>query len=61
MVISHGFTLALLIFLLLVVAPFGASIGSLRFLVLALPFVLVTAKNGTDHLLADGVVGDDVH
>jgi hypothetical protein len=60
-VVSHGFALALLIFLLLPVAPFGASIGSLRFLVLALPFILVTTKDGTDRRLASGVVGDDVH
>jgi hypothetical protein len=60
-VVSRGFVLALLVFLLLVVTPLGASVGALGFLVLALPLILITTKDGTDRLLASGVVGDDVH
>jgi hypothetical protein len=64
-VISHGFALALLVLLLLLllllVVPLGASIGVLWFLVLALLLILVTIKDGTNCLLVDGVVGDDIH
>jgi hypothetical protein len=60
-VVSRGFTLALLVLLLLVVASFGAPVGALGFLVLVLPLVLVTTKDGTNCLLVDGIVGDDVH
>jgi hypothetical protein len=60
-VIGHGFTLALLVLLLLVVVSFGALVRALGFLVLVLPLVLVTTKNGTNHLLIGGIVGDDVH
>jgi hypothetical protein len=59
-VICRGSVFALLV-LLLPVVPFGAPVGALGFLVLALPFVLVTTKDGTNRLLAGGVVGDDVH
>jgi hypothetical protein len=61
-VVSRGFALDLLVLLLLLsVASFGAPVGALGFLVLALPLILVTTKDGTDRLLAGGVVGDDVH
>jgi hypothetical protein len=61
-VISHGFALALPVLLLLLpVVPLGASIGVLWFLVLALPLILVTIKDGANCLLTDGVVGDDIH
>jgi nitrate reductase NapE component len=60
-VVSRGFTLALMVFLLLPVASLGAPVGALGFLILALPLILVTTKDGTDRLLAGGVVGDDVH
>jgi hypothetical protein len=60
-VIGHGFTLALLVLLLLVVVSFGALVRALGFLVLVLPLVLVTTKNGTNRLLISGIVGDDVH
>jgi hypothetical protein len=62
-VIIHGFALALLILLLLLlpVASLGALVGALEFLILALPLILVTTKNGTDCLLAGSVVGDNVH
>jgi hypothetical protein len=59
-VISPGFTLALLV-LLLVVASFGAPVGALGFLVLVLPLILVTTKDGTNCLLNSGIVGDDIH
>jgi hypothetical protein len=59
-VISRGFMLALLVLLLVVVFS-GALVGALGFLVLVLPLVLVTTKDGTNHLLASGIVGDDVH
>jgi hypothetical protein len=51
---------ALLIFLLLLV-PLRAPAGARRILFLALPFVLVTANDGTNRLLAGGEVGDNVH
>jgi hypothetical protein len=60
-VICRGSVFALLVLLLLPVVPFGAPVGALGFLILALPFVLVTTKDGTNRLLAGGVVGDDVH
>jgi hypothetical protein len=50
---------ALLILLLLVVVPLRAPVGARG--ILALPLVLVTAKDGTNRLLAGGEVGDDVH
>jgi hypothetical protein len=59
-VVSRGFTLALLV-LLLPVAPLGALIGALRFFILVLPLILVTTKDGTNRLLAGGIVGNDVH
>jgi hypothetical protein len=60
-VVSHGFTLALLVLLIPPVVPLGASVGALRFLILALPLILVTTKDSTDRLLVGGIVGDDVH
>jgi hypothetical protein len=61
-VICRGFVFALLVLLLLLpVVPFGTPVGALGFLVLTLPFILVATKDDTDRLLADGVVGDDVH
>jgi hypothetical protein len=60
-VISRDFALALLVLLLVVVACFGAPVGTLGFLVLVLPPILVTTKDGTNRLLAGGIVGDDVH
>jgi hypothetical protein len=60
-VIGRGFVLALLVLLLIVVVSFGAPVGAFGFLVLVLPFVLVTTKDGTNCLLAGGIVGDDVH
>jgi hypothetical protein len=60
-VISRGFTLALLVLLLLSVASLSALVGALGFFVLALPLILVTTKDGTNCLLAGGVVGDDIH
>jgi hypothetical protein len=59
--VSHGFTLALLVLLLLPVVPPDASAGALMFLVLALPLILVTTKDGANRLLTGGVVGDDIH
>jgi hypothetical protein len=59
-VVSHGFALALLV-LLLPIAPLGAPVGALGFFVLVFPLILVTPKDGTNRLLAGGVVGDDVH
>jgi hypothetical protein len=60
-VVSRGFVLALLALLLLPVVPLGTPVGALGFFVLALPLILVTTKDGTNHLLAGGIVGDDVH
>jgi hypothetical protein len=59
--VSRGFALALLVLLLLPVVPLGTLVGALGFFVLALPFILVTTKDGTNCLLAGSVVGDDVH
>jgi hypothetical protein len=53
--------LVLLILLLLPVAPLGAPVGALGFFVLAVPLILVATKDGTNRLLAGGVVGDDIH
>jgi hypothetical protein len=58
-IVRRGFTFALLVLLLLV--PLGTPVRALGALILALPLVLVAAKDGTNHLLAGGVVGDDVH
>jgi hypothetical protein len=60
-VIGRGFALALLVLLLVVVVSFGTPVRALGFLVLVLPLVLVTTKNGTNRLLIGGIVGDDVH
>jgi hypothetical protein len=59
-VVRRGFLFALLI-LLLIVVPLRALVGAHRVLILALPLVLVTAKDGTNRLLAGDEVGDDVH
>jgi hypothetical protein len=58
-VVGQGLLFALLILLLLV--PLRASAGAHGILFLALPFVLVAAKDGTNRLLAGDEVGDDVH
>jgi hypothetical protein len=58
-VIGRGLLFALLILLLLV--PLRAPAGARGILFLALPFVLVATKDGTNRLLAGGEVGDDVH
>jgi hypothetical protein len=52
---------ALLVFLLLVVVPSRALARAHGILFLALSFVLVTAKDGTNRLLIGGEVGDNVH
>jgi hypothetical protein len=50
-----------LVLLLLPVVPLGVPVGALGILILPLPFVLVATKDGTNRLLASGIVGDDVH
>jgi hypothetical protein len=61
-IVRHSLVLALLILLVLPpVVPLGTPVGALRILVLVVPPVLVTTKDGTNRLLAGGVVGDDVH
>jgi hypothetical protein len=60
-IIRRDFVFALLVLLLLPVVPLGTLVGALRVLVLALPLVLVTTKDGTNRLLPGGVVGDNVH
>jgi hypothetical protein len=60
-VVSRDFTLALLVLLLFPVVPLGALARALRFLVLALPLILVTTKDGANCLLTGGIVGDDIH
>jgi hypothetical protein len=60
-IVCHGFALALLVLLILPVVPLGVPIRALGILILMLPFVLVATKDGTNRLLADGIVGDDVH
>jgi hypothetical protein len=60
-VVSRGFVLALLVLLLLPIVPLSALVGAFGLFVLALPLTLVTSKDGTNCLLAGGVVGDDVH
>jgi hypothetical protein len=59
-VISRGFALALLVLVVVVVFS-GALVRALGFLVLVLPLVLIATKDGTNRLLAGGIVGDDVH
>jgi hypothetical protein len=48
-------------FFLLVVVPLRALVGAHGVLILVLPIVLVTTKDGTNRLLVGGEVGDDVH
>jgi hypothetical protein len=60
-IVRCSFALALLVLLLLPVVSLGAPVGALGILILALPLVLVTTKDGTNRLLIGGVVGDDVH
>jgi hypothetical protein len=60
-VVHQGFLFALLILFLLIVVPLRAPVGAHGILVLAFPLVLVTAKDGTNCLLAGGEVGNDVH
>jgi hypothetical protein len=52
---------ALLVLLLLLVVSFRASARARGILFLSLSFVLVATKDGTNCLLADGEVGDNVH
>jgi hypothetical protein len=59
-VIGRGLLFALLTLLLLLVS-LRASAGARGILFLALPFVLVAAKDGINRLLAGGEVGDNVH
>jgi hypothetical protein len=59
-VIGRGLLFALLVFLLLLV-PFRAPTRAHGILFLALPFVLVVTKDGTNRLLAGGEVGDNIH
>jgi hypothetical protein len=51
----------LVLLLLVVVVPFRAPARAHGILFLALPFVLVATKDGTNCLLADGEVGDIIH
>jgi hypothetical protein len=51
-VVGRGLLFALLVLLLVVFVPFRASAGARRILFLALPFVLVATKDGTNCLLA---------
>jgi hypothetical protein len=60
-VIGQGLLFVLLILLLLVVVPLRAPTGARGILFLALPFVLIATKDGTNRLLAGDEVGDDVH
>jgi hypothetical protein len=60
-VVCHGFVFSLLVLLIPPVVPLGAPVRVLGVLVLELPLVLVAKKDGTNRLLAGGVVGDDVH
>jgi hypothetical protein len=57
---GRGLDLVLLV-LLLPVVPLGAPVGTHGIVGLVLPLVLITAKDGTNRLLAGGKVGDDVH
>jgi hypothetical protein len=59
--IGRGLELALLALLLSSVVSLGASAGVRGIVNLLFPFVLVTAKDGTNCLLAGGKFGDDVH
>jgi hypothetical protein len=61
-VVSRGLLFALLVLLLLLIlVPFRALARACGILFLALPFVLVATKDGTNCLLAGGEVGDNVH
>jgi hypothetical protein len=59
--VGRGLELALLVLLLSPVVSLGAPAGARGIVDLLLPFVLVTAKDSTNCLLASGKVGDDVH
>jgi hypothetical protein len=59
--VGQGLELALLVFLLFLVVPLRALAGACGIVDLLLPFVLVTAKDSANCLLAGGKVGDDVH
>jgi hypothetical protein len=50
-----------LVLLLLLLVPFQAPVGACGILFLALPFVLVVTKDGTNRLLIGGEVGDNIH
>jgi hypothetical protein len=59
-VVGRGLELALLVLLLLPVVPHGAMARACGIL-LVLPLVLITTKDGTNRLLIGGEVGDDIH
>jgi hypothetical protein len=59
--VGRGLELSLLVLLLLSVVSFGASAGARGIIDLLLPFVLITAKDSANCLLAGDKVGDDVH
>jgi hypothetical protein len=59
--VGRGLELALLILLLLPIVPLGAPAGAHGIIDLELPLVLIATEDGTNRLLAGGVVGDDVH
>jgi hypothetical protein len=59
--VGRGLELALLVLLLFLVVPFRALAGTCGVIGLLLPFVLVTAKDCANCLLAGGKIGDDVH
>jgi hypothetical protein len=60
-VIGRGLLFALLVLLLLPIVPLRAPARARGILFLALPFVLVATKDGTNCLLASGEVGDNIH
>jgi uncharacterized protein YhhL (DUF1145 family) len=60
-IVSRSVALSWLVLLLLLLVPLGAPAGALGILILVIPLVLVTTKDGTNCLLAGGVVGDDAH
>jgi hypothetical protein len=60
-VVGRDLLFALLILLLVVVIPLRAPAGACGILFLALPFVLVAAKDGTNRLLTGDEVGNNVH
>jgi hypothetical protein len=59
--VGRGLELALLVLLFSLVVPLGAPTRARGIVDLLLPFVLVTAKDSTNCLLAGDKVSDDVH